>query len=75
MKMRAFAKHLILTLLLLVPASAMAQGEPDWLVDKLYGSGKINTVIAVVCVILLGLFFWLYRQDRRIARMEKHGKE
>lgn len=75
MKMRASAKHMILLLLLLVPASAMAQGEPDWLVDKLYGSGKINTVIAVVTVILSGLFFWLLRQDRRIARMENHHKE
>jgi type IV secretory pathway VirB2 component (pilin) len=75
MKMRASAKHLLLLLLSLGPASAMAQGEPNWLVDTLYGSGKINTVIAVVTVILLGLFLWLFRQDRRISRLENHHQK
>lgn len=59
---------------LLAPVLAWAQGNPDWLVDTLYGSGKINTVIAVVAVILLGLAGWLFQQDRRIARMEKRIK-
>lgn len=70
MKMRACVKPLLIGLLLL-PLTAAAQGGPDWLVDTLYGSGKINTVIAVVAVILLGLAFWLFRLDRRIARLEK----
>ncbi|MFZ1694539.1 MAG: hypothetical protein WAT74_15185 [Flavobacteriales bacterium] len=58
----------------LAPVLASAQGNPNWLVDTLYGSGKINTVIAVVSVILLGLAGWLFQQDRRIARMEKRIK-
>jgi len=53
----------------------MAQGEPNWLVDTLYGSGKINTVIAVVTVIIAGLFLWLFLQDRRIARLENHHRK
>lgn len=69
MKMRACPKLLLVGLLL--PRTSAAQGGPDWLVDTLYASGKINTVIAVVAVILLGLAFWLIRLDRRIARLEK----
>jgi hypothetical protein len=39
----------------LLSASTFAQGQaPNWLVDTLYGSGKINVVIAVVGVILVG---------------------
>lgn len=69
--MRAFARPLALALSLL-PGAAWAQGGTDWLVDTLYGSGKINAVIAVVAAILVGITLWLVRMDRRIARMEKH---
>lgn len=73
--MHASARRFLSTLLLAAPFTAHAQGNPDWLVDTLYGSGKINTVIAVGSVILLGLAFWLYRLDRRIGRMENHHRK
>lgn len=70
--MRRTIKPLASLAALLAPLMAPAQGtEPRWLVDTLYGSGKINAVIAVVAVILLGLFLWLFRMDRRIKRMEQ----
>lgn len=72
--MHRFARNTALALAAATPSLALAQGEPGWLVDALYGSGKINTVIAVVGVILVGLAIWLFRQDRRIARMEKRMK-
>jgi hypothetical protein len=73
--MHRFARIGASAIAALAPLLAAAQaGEPGWLVDALYGSGKINTVIAVVAVILLGLAFWLFQQDRRIARMEKRIK-
>lgn len=75
MSMHRFARIGASATAALAPLLAAAQsGEPGWLVDALYGSGKINTVIAVVAVILLGLAFWLFQQDRRIARMEKRIK-
>lgn len=70
----ASARFLLVIALLPAWTAVHAQGEPDWLVDTLYGSGKINTVIIVVSVILLGIGFWLFRLDRRIARMEKRTK-
>lgn len=69
--MHAIAKLLFLFILLAAPTHAIGQDGSSWLVDTLYGSGKMNTVLVVVGVILLGLFFWLFRLDRRIARMEK----
>ena len=57
-------------------ASTFAQQPaPDWLEETLYSSGKINTVIAVVAVLLIGLAVWLFRMDRRIKRMEEDLKK
>ena len=69
--------HRILSILIavLAPFIGFAQSqEPRWLEDTLYGSGKINTVVAVVAVVLLGLFIWMFGMDRRIRRMEQRNK-
>lgn len=58
-------------LLLFTTATFAADARQSWLVETMYKSGKINTVIGVVAVVLLGLALWLFRQDRRIARMER----
>lgn len=62
------ALTLALLLLNILPAAAQA---PTWLEDQLYGGGKLNAVIAVVSIILLGIGIWLWAQDRRLKRMEK----
>jgi len=41
----------------------------------MYHSGKINTVVAVVSVLLIGLSIWLFSMDRRINRMEQELKK
>jgi CcmD family protein len=69
--MRTF---LTITLFFLGLGTAMAQGAPSWLEDSLHGNGKINTVIAVVAVIILGIGVWLWAQDRRLKRMEERIK-
>ncbi len=61
---------LLLSMLASVDVQAQ-QTAPDWLVEGLYGSGKMNTVVAVVAVILLGIGVWLFTQDRKLSRMEK----
>jgi hypothetical protein len=48
---------------------------PDWLEETMYHSGKINTVVAVVSVLLIGLSIWLFSMDRRINRMEQELKK
>ena len=44
---------------------------PSWLEDSLYRGGKINAVVAVVAVIILGIGLWMFSMDRKLRRMEK----
>lgn len=70
--MRSLVHRLILLTAALLPLSTFAQSQaPGWLEETMYRSGKINTVIAVVGVVLIGLGTWMFRMDRRIGRLEK----
>lgn len=66
---------LFLTLFLCGMEKASAQAAPNWLEDALYGGGKLNVVVAVVAIIILGIGAWLWSQDRRLTRMEKELKK
>lgn len=37
----------------------------------MYASGKINVVMAVVGVLLLGLFVFLFLMERRLRKLEQ----
>jgi len=66
------SKLLILVMGALLPLSTFAQSDaPAWLEERMYHSGKINTVIAVVSVVLIGIGTWMFLLDRRIGRLEK----
>jgi hypothetical protein len=66
----------LLTLLFLNTLSVQAQdAAPGWLESTLYGNGKINVVILVVAIILLGVGLWMFSMDRRLRRMEKDVKK
>lgn len=58
-------------LLLLLPATATAQ-EVE-MADKLFENGKIYIVVAVLLVLLAGIFLYLILLDRRLRRIEKGG--
>ncbi|MFZ1685909.1 MAG: hypothetical protein WAU70_00690 [Flavobacteriales bacterium] len=63
---------LIAALLLAAPASSFAQGTtPDWLEETMFSSGKINTVVAVVSVVLVGLAVWMFAMDMKLRKLEK----
>lgn len=56
-----------------------AQGDtsgakPVEMADKLRADGKIYVVVAVVVVILLGIFVYVARLDRKISTLEKERK-
>ena len=58
----------------LASSATFAQDNaPGWLVDALYSSGKMYTVITVISVVLIGLVTWLFLMDRRIKRMEENS--
>ncbi|WP_394803147.1 CcmD family protein [Membranihabitans marinus] len=45
--------------------------------DFMHSMGKMYVVVAVILVILLGLFYYLYSLEKKISKLEKkinHGK-
>lgn len=59
----------------LLGAATFAQDpQQGWLVNTMYQSGKINTVVAVVTVILSGLAIWMFTMDHRLRRMEQEQR-
>ena len=76
--MKKLISFLFFTCVFLV---AMAQGgntdadQPE-MADAMRSNGKIYVVVAVVLTILLGLFIYLFRLDRKITKLEKvNGKQ
>jgi CcmD family protein len=61
-----------LTLPLLAQNNAASQ--PVEMADRFRADGKIYVVIAVLGAILLGLFLYVARLDRKITKLEKDLK-
>lgn len=66
----------VLFLLFLLTLPAFAQSAaPSWLENTLYGNGKLNVVLIVVSVIILGIGLWMFRMDSRLKKMEDRMKK
>ncbi|AIZ65000.1 hypothetical protein PK28_04260 [Hymenobacter sp. DG25B] len=61
---------LALLLPVLQAAAQTASGTPE-MADTLRQSGKIYVVVAVIVVLLTGLFAYLISLDRKLGRLEK----
>ena len=64
----------IYSLTITVVAAAQSGAEEDekvQMAEGLRSSGKIYVVVAVLLVILAGLFFYLVQLDRKLKRLEK----
>ena len=48
--------------------------KPVEMADKFRADGKIYVVVAVVVLILLGIFWYVARLDRKITKLEKELK-
>lgn len=66
---------LLLPFLLLGLIARAQEAAPSWLEETLYGNGKINVVLIVVGVIIVGIGAWMFRMDRKLTRMEKQVKK
>lgn len=67
---------LILVMLLALPARSFAQeAAPAWLEETMFASGKINTVLIVVSVVLLGLGGWMFAMDAKLRNLERRLKK
>lgn len=63
-------KALITSFLALISSVALAQ-EPVEMADKFRADGKIYVVVAIIAVVLVGLFIYLFRLDRKLTKLEK----
>jgi hypothetical protein len=57
-----------------VDAQDSQQKEKPQMADLMRSNGKIYVVVAVLVIILGGLFIYLTNLDRRIGRLEKKTK-
>lgn len=56
----------------LLPAlTLLAQQQPVEMADTMRSNGKIYIVVAVCLTILLGLFWYVWRVDCKLSRLEK----
>jgi Na+-driven multidrug efflux pump len=60
----------------LVTLTSYAQGAPQEakMADMMRSNGRIYVVVAVVLTILLGLILYVFRLDRKIAKLEKENR-
>lgn len=65
--------NLFSLLFVLAGFAANAQTEVE-MADQFRADGKIYVVIAVMSIILAGLFIYLFRLDRKITDLEKRIK-
>lgn len=61
-------KGFCLWMLLLLSLSSRASSDTE---EFFYKSGKIQVVIAVVLIVLLGLLVYLFRLDRKVSQWEE----
>ncbi|PZR26599.1 MAG: CcmD family protein [Citrobacter freundii] len=71
-RMRKIKSLLSLFIVLAFTTALNAQGKPESAFgETMRSNGRIYVVIAVMTTILVGLFLYLIRLDRKIARLEK----
>lgn len=64
----------VITLLAFTVSTFAASETPGWLQERMFASGKINTVVMVVGAVLIGIAIWMFTLDRRIGKLERKEK-
>lgn len=58
-------------ILLFVSISKMLNAQTTSIAENLNNNGKLNAVMVVVFIILIGIFVFLYFLERRIKKLEQ----
>jgi CcmD family protein len=64
-------KSLFTIAFLLANTFAFAQNTDAEMADQFRADGKIYVVVAIILVVLTGLFIYLFLMDRKIGKIEK----
>ncbi len=65
--MKRFTNTILLFAFMLFSADLFAQ---DGMEEYFYESGKIKVVVAVVAIVLTGLFIYIFTLERRLKKIE-----
>ncbi len=71
--MNQYSRYILVVIASLVSYAAAAQTEQS--TDLMRSNGKIFVVMAVVVLILVGLFIYLFSIDKKITRLEKQDQQ
>jgi K+-transporting ATPase A subunit len=71
---RVYLTLFALMLSVFVYAQDSLKNEKPQMADTLRSSGKIYVVVAVLVIILIGLFLYLVNTDKKMTRIEKNIK-
>ena len=66
-------KSLLCICLVLFSVVLFAQNNDIQMADTMRSNGKIYVVFAVALTILIGIFLYLIRLDRKLTRLEKES--
>ncbi len=72
---KSFYKKLLLSVLGFCSAAVVFAQEKVEMADGMRSNGKIYVVVAVLAVILAGLFLFLINIDRKVTRLEKERQK
>ncbi|HOY41935.1 MAG TPA: CcmD family protein [Chitinophagales bacterium] len=68
------SKKSAILILLFASVSKMLSAQTVTVADKLMENSKLNAVIVVSSVILLGIFIFLFSLERKIKKLEQEVK-
>ena len=71
---KGFKKTILTALAFLIVSIVNAQADKPEMADAMRANGKIYVVVVVCLIILIGLFLYVVRVDRKISRLEKETR-
>lgn len=71
---KEFKKTILTALTVLFVSIANAQTDKPEMADAMRANGKIYVVMVVCLIILIGLFLYVMRIDRKVSRLEKETR-
>ncbi len=67
-------KKSAILILLFTNVSKMLNAQNSTIAEKLLENSKLNAVVAVVAVILFGIFIFIFYLERKIKKLEQEVK-
>jgi CcmD family protein len=68
--MQRINKLALLAISALLPLASQAQEKVE-MADVMRSNGKIYVIVAIILIVLTGLFVYLFSIDRKITKLEK----